>query len=288
MDQAIYPTQTRRLKLRGGHPPVQTKRSSVSVNRAPSAKRLRLSHSSASVSRSTDSTATEADEETNRAEQTAAPRTSGHLDVNQQSHNEEVSSSQDVLVTSSTASTRSANDTRGLRKSLTPPQDRAWNKVVRSIQSTVKTVELHEDSWFKSTCTFTALVGSSKSSMAAQKSYNSFEAIEFELANTFVQVEENIHQCQIFKKLLAYTVNTLWAGKHLDGRKEVQKLRKYGRTARNFVHAANNNPSILLFVPSSWWVLKLSCLSLMLTSSKDDEQYGERGSSQSAKSQPIR
>jgi hypothetical protein len=88
--------------------------------------------------------------------------------------------------------------------------------------------------------------------MITRESYGSSEAIEAELANTFAQVDQNIHQCQIFKKLLAYTVSTLWAGKHLGGSKEVMKVRRYGSIARNFVSAAEDSLSILLLAPPSW------------------------------------
>lgn len=88
--------------------------------------------------------------------------------------------------------------------------------------------------------------------MITQESYGSSEAIEAELANTFAQVEESIHQCQIFKNLLAYTVSTLWAGKHLGGSKEVMKVRRYGSIARKHVSAADDSLSILLLAPTSW------------------------------------
>jgi hypothetical protein len=93
--------------------------------------------------------------------------------------------------------------------------------------------------------------------MVTRSSYDSSEAIVSELANTFAQVEGQIDQRHIFKKLLAYTVNALWAGKHFISSKKVRNLRKYGRSARNLVIAADNTLSILLLAPSSWWVLKL-------------------------------
>lgn len=115
------------------------------------------------------------------------------------------------------------------------------------------TIEIHKDAWIRSSCTFTSLAGSSeRASMVTRSSYDSSEAIISELADTFAQVEGDIHQRHIFKKLLAYTVNTLWAGKHFISRKGVRKLRTYGGTARNIVVAADNVPSILLLAPPSW------------------------------------
>jgi hypothetical protein len=241
------------LKLRLGRPRVTTKRSHISISGAPSAKRPRSANSIATPSRSAHSSASETHGAVSRPEQIATPRTSRHLDVNQSIHSEKEPSSQNGLAVSPTTSTDSGNSIRGYQELETLTQTKAWRNAVRSIQSTVKTIESHKESWFESTCTFTALIGSSKrASMITRESYDSSQAIEAELANTFAQVEENIHQCQIFKKLLAYTVSTLWAGKHLGGSKTVMKVRRYGSIARNFVSAADDGLSILLLAPPSW------------------------------------
>jgi hypothetical protein len=145
------------------------------------------------------------------------------------------------------------NDIHGFQQSDTLTPDKAWRKVVCSIESTVDTIRTHKDAWISSSCTFTALTGlSDKVSMVTRSSYDSSEAIVSELANTFAQVEGQIDQRHIFKKLLAYTVNALWAGKHFISSKKVKNLRKYGRSARNLVIAADNTRSILLLAPSSW------------------------------------
>jgi len=196
---------------------------------------------------------TEIDEAPCRVERLAAPRTSGHLDVDEPSHHEDEPSSQVVPIISPSTSTDLANDTHGFQQSDALAQDKAWQKVVCSIQSTVDTIETHKDAWIRSSCTFTALVGSSgRASMVTRSSYDSSEAIISELADTFAQVEGDIHQRHIFKKLLAYTVNTMWAGKHFISNKSVRKLRTYGSTARNLVAAADNVPSILLLASPSW------------------------------------
>ncbi|KAH0282815.1 hypothetical protein KCU62_g9458, partial [Aureobasidium sp. EXF-3399] len=88
--------------------------------------------------------------------------------------------------------------------------------------------------------------------MVTRSSDDSSEATISELADTFAQVEGDTHQRHIFKKLLAYTVITLWAGKHFISSKGVRKLRTYGSTARNIVVAADNVPSILLLAPPLW------------------------------------
>jgi hypothetical protein len=253
VDKAICYTETRRLELRLGHPRVTTKRAHIPISRAPSAKRPRTANSIATPSRSAHSSTTETHRAVSRPERTAAPQTSRYLDVNQSVCSEEEPSSQNGLTVSPTTSTNSGNSIHGYQGSETLERKKAWRNAVRSIQSTVKTIESHKDSWLESTCTFTALIGSSeRASMITRESYGSSEAIEAELANTFAQVDQNIHQCQIFKKLLAYTVSTLWAGKHLGGSKEVMKVRRYGSIARNFVSAAEDSLSILLLAPPSW------------------------------------
>jgi hypothetical protein len=253
VDKAISYTETRRLELRPGRLPVATKRSHVSINRAPSPKRPRLSPRIATPSQSVYSSATATNGAVSRPKRITAPGTSTHLDVNQPSYSETEPSSQNVMTVSPTRSTGLVNNIYAFEESKTPTQKKAWQNALRIIQSTVKTIESHQGSWFESTCTFTALVGSGeRTSMITRKPYSSSEAIEAELANTFAQVEEKIHQCQIFKKLLAYTVSTLWAGKHLGGSKEVMKLRRYGSIARNFVLAADNGLSILLLAPPTW------------------------------------